>query len=554
MTNRFTLISVLLVLLLLNNAAATPANIDGSALPKMAQHADSLWKEGTVFLHGRITNHSAGEKVVTLKHTSAITNVEEINVCRINSHGQFSIRIKTSHIVPEFRLIYGERNETFFARPGDTVGVYIDCSNPTEAGLVFSGNRKKLQNELRKFSRYFTIARRSYDLAGNIRSLDEHAFKLYRSAVKVKDDSVLNAYGTLHGVSAELQSLVILDNRYSWARDLVGYSAEHAPPLFTKVDEGYYNFVDDKLLNDAEAFSSPNYIRFLNLYQSDILLSDNRQDLPIADAVGFALRNDHSLNDNARAIFRKFSSNKGSLDSKAELDSLNKYIDNDFINRFNQAYLVDLNYKKLNELMVDGTGKQIALSIFLYDQLSANNIIEDSILYRFSRKVQNHVFQRPVFDSNILLSSRINKSLSAETFNGKTIASIPEKTLETILSKYIGKIVYVDFWATWCQPCLQEMKKSAALKEKFKDVVFLYLCEKSPEGRWRFVVQDQGVTGEHFLLTSPQSDYLSRKFAIHTVPRYFLVDQRGQIFDDNAPYPSSEEAFKKLNYLQGKIW
>ena len=48
---------------------------------------------------------------------------------------------------------------------------------------------------------------------------------------------------------------------------------------------------------------------------------------------------------------------------------------------------------------------------------------------------------------------------------------------EVELTELKGKVIYLDFWATWCSPCLMQMKNSKSWKAKFKnkDVVFLYL-------------------------------------------------------------------------------
>ena len=140
------------------------------------------------------------------------------------------------------------------------------------------------------------------------------------------------------------------------------------------------------------------------------------------------------------------------------------------------------------------------------------------------------------FFANVLTSIEEKLKIQieeAQNKTGYTICEIPkvsdEKLFEAIIGNYKGKVVFVDFWATWCAPCLSAMKITEPLKEtelKSDNLVFLYLTgETSPETKWRTMIPD--IKGEHYRLSDKQWRYVCNKFNIDGIPSYVLVDKNG---------------------------
>lgn len=113
-----------------------------------------------------------------------------------------------------------------------------------------------------------------------------------------------------------------------------------------------------------------------------------------------------------------------------------------------------------------------------------------------------------------------------------------EKVLDAIIEKYKGKVVVVDFWATWCGPCVAAMESIKPVKEKYKDldVVFVYLTgETSPYGAWNKAIPN--IHGEHYRVSQSQWKYWYNQPGIEGVPTYIIFDKAGKQISKHTGFP-----------------
>ncbi len=111
--------------------------------------------------------------------------------------------------------------------------------------------------------------------------------------------------------------------------------------------------------------------------------------------------------------------------------------------------------------------------------------------------------------------------INLKTPEGETLA----------LSSLRGKVVLIDFWASWCGPCRKENPNVKKLYEKYKDKGFeIYAVSLDNNGdRWKAAIAKDGLPWKHVSDLGGWKSSAAQLYGVRSIPQTFLLDQEGRI-------------------------
>jgi peroxiredoxin len=115
------------------------------------------------------------------------------------------------------------------------------------------------------------------------------------------------------------------------------------------------------------------------------------------------------------------------------------------------------------------------------------------------------------------------------------------------VSKLKGKVVLVDFWATWCPPCLMELPNVLKTYEKFHgqgfEIIGISLDENRPQ--LENFLKQRNMTWPQFNDGQRWQNKLAVKYGVQGIPTTYLIDRAGNIFAANPRGAELEQAVAK---------
>ncbi|MFD2828121.1 TlpA family protein disulfide reductase [Leeuwenhoekiella polynyae] len=517
-----------------------------------------------------------------------LTREEYPTVVEIAPDGRFEAEIPLVQPLETY-LVINEKGFTFYLEPGTTLGLILDWKEFLLAdryrdrryefeSIEYHGPLAKMNRELNAFSPLRPDYREEFQKwVGTLAPLD---FQSKILNLYTQNEARLNTFLSENSISKKAEDfhrahikLIASTDMFNFVdrRDYLKKKDTTHAILKLEVPDSYYESMQTLLpVNEPAALATNQYstlinrLEYTNVFtkvehdsQLSIFREPERTILEYFEEEGIALEEKYNF-------FLKPNDKKSKLDSLERIKLAKEF--NEKYKTESQAYfkkyveatpedkaqVVLDKWKQKDSLLVHffGVDKDLASDIikvrslkFFFDfwgketselvWASLKENIGNPFLKAEGQRIYEQTYPQ-VSDNEMIVDADIP---TAETFKENTLI-LPEgkgtAAFRNITDPFKGKILFIDFWATWCGPCIGTIERMKETRRKYKDnpdFEFIFITDESSKSpKYEDFIKEQEL--EHVYRVD-QSTYQRFRdlFSFNGIPQYIVLDKAGNVVD-----------------------
>ncbi|MEW4924700.1 TlpA disulfide reductase family protein [Algibacter sp. 2305UL17-15] len=189
--------------------------------------------------------------------------------------------------------------------------------------------------------------------------------------------------------------------------------------------------------------------------------------------------------------------------------------------------------------------KQFLLYLYM-DKISQDLSPETAQVYygKFVKFNSNSTYIDLINSKYGIDSTSTNKLMLMDEYHNKFY-------LEDIIEDNVGKVIFIDFWASWCKPCIDAIPYKKRLVNDYnnKKIIFVSIATDKDEEKWKVSnsFKAQKNFPHNYILKKPLLSKFIKEHHLNYIPRYMVLNKKGSVINPNAPAPETDEIRELLD-------
>jgi thiol-disulfide isomerase/thioredoxin len=517
-------------------------------------------------------------------------------VIKIEPDGRFQAEIPMT--MPKYTYAAFNNRVTipFYIEPGQTICMILDWDEFLTFDrrrdiryqfnqIEFRGSLASINKELMSYpSSQFNY--NEYDKKR--KTMAPHDFKTDQLANYQQELDKFENYLKNHSLSAKAQTLlrnrIMLQNannlfNYTLSRDHYARQDSTNKTLRIPIQENYYDFLKQLPLNDPSLLVCNEFSEFINRFEFCELFNKARskyyqesfknREKPEKNLLQYFNEEKITLSEDERKFLTIALKNNLTDDDLSKLKQMKELSET-----FNQKYkdkIQEYADKYVSSIQPDQI--QMQMDVWnIKDSILENPLgLQPNLMYEIAKtrsleftfnnaeskeKASEYwEFLKQGIKTPYLMTA--GDALFKKSFpaSAKIVAQpLPNepgtKVFTKIIAPHKGKVLFVDFWATTCGPCVGSIKNMKKTREKYidnPDFDFVFITDErsSPERSYTNFVKEQEMKNS-YRISNDEFNMLRQLFRFNGIPRYVVIDQKGDVINDNFQMHNFEFELKRI--------